>query len=106
MGRDEAMREPLDWERAALAAGVDPAHVWARRDLEERLHDRTEALVESIYAGTEAVAAAIEKASDEDDRMAALADVADPAAAFEAWRDVSIEALRFLTLDPPRRTDA
>lgn len=41
-------REQLQWERDALAAGMDPAEVDKRRDLEERLHEAAEKAKEVI----------------------------------------------------------
>ncbi|MCA1706711.1 MAG: hypothetical protein LC808_26985 [Actinobacteria bacterium] len=41
-------RKQLQWERDALAAGMDPAEVEKRRDLEERLYQAAETAIEVI----------------------------------------------------------
>jgi len=41
-------RHRLDWEREALAAGMDPVEVDIRRDLEENIHDAAEEVMEAV----------------------------------------------------------
>lgn len=42
-------RDPwTEWEQAALEAGMDPAEVYTRRDLQERFNQAAENLTEAI----------------------------------------------------------
>ena len=41
-------RERLEWEEMALEAGMDPAEVYTRRDLEERFNAAAENAIEAI----------------------------------------------------------
>jgi hypothetical protein len=90
----EELLRPEGWEAAALAAGVEPGHVWKRRELQIALVDAAAELMNGVELGTAFLTAALERHEDEAE-LAAQIEQAEPFKALVAtFQRLSLEAVR------------